>query len=163
MRKVRITDATRVEAPVDAVWHAIADPAVHSAWHPFVTEISGAHGLGKVRSCAVLIGKKTGRTRERCVEHAAEQRIVWEIEEDSSGFGRMVCDWRAGFTLSEQDGGTVVLAESTFDARRLAVRLMLPLIRRKFHSTQRGILEGLKRCVEADRPRVAASGPSPRA
>lgn len=163
MSRVRIADEVFIEAPVGAVWQTIADPAVHAAWHPFVTEISGVHELGEVRSCSVLIGKKVGRTRERCVEYAAEQRIVWEIEEDSSGFGKMVSEWRAGFALSEQDGGTVVLAESTFVPQRLPVRMMLPLIRRKFHSTQRSILEGLKASAETASRDAAASRSSSRA
>ena len=154
MSEVRIADEVRVEAPMAAVWMAIEDPAAHARWHPFVTEIVGRHELDQVRTCSVLLGKKQGRTTERCVEHDQGRRIAWAIEEDSSGFGRMVTGWRAGFALESGEGGTVVTAESTFRPRNLLVRAMLPMIRRKFHQTQQAILRGLKDAVEADRRSV---------
>jgi uncharacterized protein YndB with AHSA1/START domain len=157
MSEIRIADEIRIDAPIDAVWTAIADPVAHASWHPFVTEITGGHELGQVRACAVLVGGKPGRTQERCVEHDDHRRIVWAIEEDSSGFGRMASGWRAGFTLTPTGEMTAVTAESTFRPRRLIVRAMLPLIRRKFHRTQRAILADLKDSVESTRRGVDVS------
>jgi uncharacterized protein YndB with AHSA1/START domain len=151
MSEVRIADEIRVDAPVDRVWLAIEDPVAHARWHPFVTEITGGHELDQVRACAVLVGGKPGRTGERCVERDDRRRIIWAVEEDSSGFGRVACGWRAGFTLVPTGEATVVTAESTFRPRGLIVRTMLPLIRRKFHQTQRVILHGLKDSVESTR------------
>lgn len=148
MSAVRIADEIRVEAPIDAVWPAIEDPAAHARWHPFVTDIAGGHELDHVRTCSVLVGNKQGQTRERCVEHDDGDRIAWKIEEDSTGFGRMVSDWQAGFALAPRDGATIVTAESTFRPNHPLVRAMLPLIRRKFHRTQRAILTGLKASLE---------------
>jgi hypothetical protein len=73
------------------------------------------------------------------------------IEEESTGFGRMVTGWRAGFELAGSDGATVVTAESTFRPKNLLVLAMLPIIRRKLHRTQQAILRGLKDSLEADR------------
>jgi hypothetical protein len=95
----------------------------------------------------VQVGRKAGTTKERCVERAEGARIAWVIEEDSTGFGRMVTGWRSGFTLAERDGATIVIAESTFRPNNLLVRLMLPVIRRKFHQTQQAILRGLEEAV----------------
>jgi uncharacterized protein YndB with AHSA1/START domain len=159
MSTVGIADEIRVEAPAAEVWLAIEDPVAHARWHPFVTQIAGRHELDAVRSCSVRVGKKPGQTSERCVEHEHGRRIVWAIEEDTTGFGRMVTGWRAGFAVSSSDGTTVVTAESTFRPRSLLVRAMLPMIRRKFHQTQRAILHGLRDSAEAPDPDRAISRP----
>ena len=150
MSEVRIADELRVDGPIGVVWRAIADPAAHARWHPFVSAIAGGHELHEVRSCSVQIGKKEGSTRERCVEREEGARIAWAIEEDSTGFARMVSGWRSGFSLAARDGATIVTAQSTFRPNNVIVRAMLPMIRRKFHQTQQAILRGLREAVEGD-------------
>lgn len=154
MSEVRIEDEVRVDASPLEVWEAIKDPATHARWHPFVTAISGEHELGRVRTCAVIVGKTAGETKERCVEEEHASRITWAMEEDSTGFGRMVSGWRAGFALQQRDGATVVRAFSTFTPRNVLVRAMISIIRRKFHQTQRAILAGLKESLEAQRDSI---------
>jgi hypothetical protein len=156
MSEVSIADELRLEAPVDVVWRAIADPTAHADWHPFVTAIVGGHELQELRSCSVHVGKKAGTTKERCVEREEGARIAWAIEEDSTGFGRMVTGWRSGFSLAERGGATLVTAQSTFRPRNLLVRAMLPVIRHKFHQTQRAILRSLQEAVESDPAAQAA-------
>jgi hypothetical protein len=151
MSEVRMADELRIDAPVHVVWHAIEDPAAHARWHPFVTAIAGGHELHEIRSCSVQVGKKEGTTIERCVAREEGTRIAWAIEEDSTGFARMVSGWRSGFSLAERDGATIVTAQSVFRPSNVLVRAMLPLIRRKFHQTQRAILGGLQQAVEGDR------------
>lgn len=148
MAEVRITDETLIGVPAVEVWAAIKDPGTHARWHPFVTAISGEHRLGATRSCSVIVGKKSGETKERCVEDVQERRLSWAIEEDSTGFSRMVSDWRAGFTLQARDGATCVTAESVFEPKSALLRLMSPLIKRKFHQAQRAILAALKQAAE---------------
>ena len=155
MSEVRIADELRLAAPIDVVWRAIEDPAAHARWHPFVSAIAGGHDLHEIRSCSVRASGKEGTTKERCVEREESARIAWAIEEDSSGFGRMVTGWRSGFILTERDGAAVVTAESTFRPSNLLVRAMLPLIRRKFHHAQQAILTGLQEAVE-ESPAVRA-------
>jgi uncharacterized protein YndB with AHSA1/START domain len=149
--EIRVEDKLAIEASPLEVWHALEDPAVHARWHPFVTEIAGKHRLGQVRTCSVLVGGKRGETKERCVVEEPASRIVWSVEEDSTGFGRMVSNWCAGFSLTERGDTTVVAAESTFEPNNLLVRAMLPIIRRKFHQTQRAILAALKESLETHR------------
>jgi uncharacterized protein YndB with AHSA1/START domain len=149
MTEVVLEDVIAIAAPAGEVWEAIKDPAKHARWHPFVVEITGEHELGRVRNCSVLVGKKRGQSKERCVADDDASRITWVIEEDSTGFGRMVSDWRAGFRLAQRDGATIVTAESRFRPGNVLVRAMLPLIRRKFHQTQQAILSGLKGSLEA--------------
>jgi hypothetical protein len=148
MGQVRIADQIVVDAPAPEVWRAIKDPARHADWHPFVTQISGEHRLGGTRTCSVVVGKKVGETRERCVEDDELRGIAWRIEEDSTGFGRMVTDWQSGFALEQRGGATLVTAHSEFRPKGVLVRLMSPIVRRKFHHTQRAILTGLKSSVE---------------
>ena len=69
--------------------------------------------------------------------------MTWRIDDDSSDFSRMVSGWTAGFSLVPQNSGTLVTAESAFRPRNLLARLMMPLVRRKFHQTQKAILQGL--------------------
>jgi uncharacterized protein YndB with AHSA1/START domain len=143
-----ITDEVVVSAPVDRVWKAIADPSEHVAWHPFATRIDGEHALGEVRQCRALVGGKPGTTEERCSAYEQASKIMWTVEQDSSGFSRMVTDWRTGCSLQPQGpGATRVRAESVFRPK-LLTRLMTPVIRRKFHQTQRAILDGLRQHVE---------------
>jgi uncharacterized protein YndB with AHSA1/START domain len=150
MSEVRTADELRIDAPIDVVWRAIEDPGAHARWHPFVSAIAGGHELHEIRSCSVQVGKKEGTTKERCVERDEGARIAWAIEEDSTGFARMVSGWRSGFSLAERDGATIVTAHSVFRPKNVLVRAMLPLIRRKFHQTQRAILRGLQQAVEGD-------------
>lgn len=146
---VHIADEVVVDAPTPAVWREIKDPTRHAAWHPFVTRISGEHSLGATRSCAVSLGKKAAETKERCVADDDERRLAWKIEEDSSGFLRMVSDWTAGFRLEPAGAGkTRVVAESEFAPKNLFVRVMMPMVRRKFHQTQRAILAALTDAAE---------------
>jgi uncharacterized protein YndB with AHSA1/START domain len=151
MSEARIADEIRLDAPIDIVWHAIEDPAAHARWHPFVSAIAGGHELDAIRSCSVRVGAQEGTTKERCVEREEGARIAWAIEEDSTGFGRMVSGWHSGFSVAERDGATIVTAESTFRPNNVLVRVMLPVIGRKFHQTQQAILRGLREAVEGDR------------
>ena len=161
MAEMRITDEALIDAPPDEVWAAIKDPGTHARWHPFVTAISGEHRLGATRSCSVIVGKKTGETKERCFEDEQERRLSWAIEEDSTGFSRMVSDWRASFSLQALDGTTRVSAESVFEPKSALIRLMSPLVKRKFHQAQQAILAALKQAAEnAD---CSARQDSPRA
>lgn len=150
MTEVTIADQVRVEADAARVWAAIRDPKQHVRWHPFVTEIRGEHRLGEPRSCSVLVGKKSGTTRERCVAEESQRHIEWVIDEDTTGFSGMVSAWRAGFWLEPNGSSTLVTARSAFEPRNVLIRAMLPLIRRRFHETQRAILAGLQRSVEGD-------------
>ena len=144
-----IIDEVTVGAPLEQVWKAIQDPAEHVAWHPFATRIEGEHAAGAVRSCTVQIGRKPATTVERCTAYENEAVIMWSVEQDSSGFSKMVSGWHTGFTLHPQGlDATRVRAVSRFHPRGPLVRLMLPAIRRKFHQTQRAILGGLQRHVE---------------
>jgi uncharacterized protein YndB with AHSA1/START domain len=148
MREVSIEDTLAIDASAPEIWHALADPAAHARWHPFVTEIAGEHRLGQVRTCSVVVAGKPGQTKERCFVDEPASRIGWSVEEDSTGFGRMVSNWRAGFWMTSRDGKMLVTAESTFEPNNLLVRAMLPVIRRKFHQTQRAILTALKAALE---------------
>ena len=148
MPSVRIVDELVVRAPISDVWAAIKDPAAHVAWHPFLTAIDGEHVLGAARTCSATVGGKQGTTRERCVAEEQEGTISWAIEEDSTGFSRMVSDWRAGFRLEPAGTGTRVVAESVFRPRGLLIRIMGPIVKRKFHLAQRAILAGLERACE---------------
>jgi uncharacterized protein YndB with AHSA1/START domain len=156
MSEVHIADELRLDAPIDVVWHAIEDPAAHARWHPFVSAIAGGHELHDIRSCSVKVGRKKGSTKERCVQNEERARIAWAIEEDSTGFGRMVSGWSSGFSLAEREGATIVTAHSTFRPNNVLVKTMLPVIRRKFHQTQQAILRGLQEAVEGDRAARAA-------
>jgi hypothetical protein len=157
MSEVRIEDQLTIAASTQEVWQAIADPASHARWHPFVTEISGGQRLGDVRTCSVLIGGKRGETRERCVVEDQGSRIAWLVEEDSTGFGRMVSNWDAGFSLTPGMPRRSSLRQSTFVPGNLGVRLLLPVIRGKFHKTQRAILAALKESLETN-SRLGESG-----
>ena len=144
-----ITDEVTIKAPIALVWKAIQDPGEHVAWHPFATGIEGEHAPGAVRTCTVQVGRKPGTTRERCTACDEASAIMWAMEYDSSGFSRMVADWQAGFRLTAMDPGvTQVQAVSQFRPKGPVTRVMMPVIRRKFHQVQRAILDGLRQHAE---------------
>ena len=144
-----ITDEVTIKAPIALVWKAIQDPVEHVAWHPFATGIDGEHAPGAVRTCTVQLGRKPGTTRERCTAYDEASGIMWAMEYDSSGFSRMVADWQSGFRLTALDPGvTRVQAVSQFRPKGPVTQLMMPVIRRKFHQTQRAILDGLRQHAE---------------
>ena len=109
-----IADTVTLAAPASAVWVAIESPDEHVMWHPFASAIKGAHALGEVRECGVLVGGKAGTTRETCTVYDTGQAISWRIDADSSGFSRMVTDWTSGFRLVQEAESTVVTAWSNF-------------------------------------------------
>jgi uncharacterized protein YndB with AHSA1/START domain len=149
MRRIEIKDEVVVNAGGSEVWEAIRDPSVHAEWHPFVDSIRGEHAPGATRRCAIRVGKRRGETAEHCTAYEEERRILWQIDEDSSGFLRLVSDWTAGFVLEPAgSGATRVRAQSVFTRKNPLLVLMLPMIGRKFHQTQQAILAGLKRFVE---------------
>jgi hypothetical protein len=98
---VWIVDELLVDAPIDVLWRAIEDPAEHGAGTRCC--VLSKVGTSCTGSCTVPVGRGHGTTRERCVERQEGARIVWAVEEDSTGFGRMVSDWRSGFSLAERD------------------------------------------------------------
>jgi carbon monoxide dehydrogenase subunit G len=156
MNTVEITDEIVMAASGRVVWDAITDPTVHAEWHPFVESIEGEHALGASRRCAVRVGKKGGETVERCTAYDERRRIAWQIDEDSTGFLRLVADWTAGFAL-EPTGveATRVRAQSVFRPRNPLLVLAMPIVRRKFHQTQQAILAALQQSVEQPRARTA--------
>lgn len=151
MKNVRIEDEVLISVEPATVWQAITSTEAHARWHPFVTEIKGSHERGAVRACTVKIGRKVGQTSETCVAEEPMKRILWRIDEDSSGFLRMVADWSAGFSLRAGPGGTVVTAQSSFRPRNALWGLLMPLVRRRLHTAQRAILAGLERYAEERR------------
>jgi len=156
MRRVEIKDEVVVDGTGSEVWEAIKDPSLHAEWHPFVLSIRGEHAPGAGRRCEVRVGKKAGETEEHCTAYDEEQRILWQIDKDSTGFLRLVSDWTAGFVLEPAgSGATRVTAQSVFKRKSPLLALMMPMIRRKFHQTQLAILAGLKQFVENRRTRGA--------
>lgn len=156
MRRVEIKDEVVVDASGSEVWEAIRDPSLHADWHPFVDSIRGEHAPGATRRCAIRVGKKTGETEEHCTTFEEGRRILWQIDEDSTGFLRLVSDWTAGFVLEPAgSSATRVTAQSVFKRKNPLLMLMMPMVRRKFHHTQQAILAGLKQFVEKRRVRGA--------
>jgi uncharacterized protein YndB with AHSA1/START domain len=156
MRRVEIKDQVAVNTSASDVWEAIRDPSLNAEWHPFVDSIRGEHAPGASRRCAIRVGKKTGETEEHCTAYEEEQRILWQIDKDSTGFLRLVSDWTAGFVLEPAgSGATRVTAQSVFQLKNPLLVLILPMIKRKFHQTQEAILTGLKQFAEKRRARGA--------
>jgi uncharacterized protein YndB with AHSA1/START domain len=149
-----LTDATTIAASIDKVWEAIENPDRHARWYPFVEQIDGDHHADSMRTCTVLVGTRRATTVERCTEREDGRKLVWRIESDTTGFSRMVSDWTAGFAI-ERDGPdkTRVLAQSVFTPAKLSAYVLGPILRRKFHQTQRIILASLEQYVEDAVPR----------
>jgi uncharacterized protein YndB with AHSA1/START domain len=144
-----ISDVLDIDAPVGLVWQALRDPISHAEWHPLVRRIVGDHALGEVRTCEVVLGGKDGQAVERCTTYDEGSAIAWTVQSDTSGFSRMVSDWSSGFRLEQlSDRRTRVTAWSAFRPRTFALRLMLPMVKLKFHRIQREVLGGLRAGVE---------------
>jgi hypothetical protein len=76
---------------------------------------------------------------------------AWLVQEDSSGVGPHGLDlarWFLDDRASRHDGRR---GREYLRAEQCAVRAMVPIIRRKFHRTQRVILAALKQSLETQR------------
>ena len=145
-----VTDEVLVLAPAEQIWQAILDPVTQAAWHPFITSIDGVHRLGAARTCTVVLDDRPSISEERCTAFEDGRSITWSVEKDTSGFSRATNAWQHGFTLTA-DGTerTRVSAQSSFRPSRPLIRVMNPIIRRRFHQTQRAVLAALKQYVES--------------
>jgi hypothetical protein len=76
----------------------------------------------------VLVGRRHGETKERCVVEEPGSRIVWLVEEDPTGFGRMVSNSRAGFALTDRRAILTALKESLETQRDAIDRAILDRI-----------------------------------
>jgi hypothetical protein len=116
------------------------------------------HAASEISTAQGRRDGKDGTTKERCAQEGEGRRIAWLVEKDSAGFARIIANWRAGFSVSPNDRGTVVTADSTFEPKNVLVRAMLPLIRRRFHQAQRAILAALKASVTLETAALSFSG-----
>lgn len=146
---IRIEDQILISAPAAKVWTALKDPLTHPQWHRFVMNIKGLHERGERRYCDVKVGGKKALMEEVCVQCEEMKAIQWRIEKDGTGFSDMVADWSSWFLLTSNGGSTTVTASSLFEPKGWMARLMMPLIRFKFHGTQKEILQGLKKYSES--------------
>ena len=73
---------------------------------------------------------------------------MWAVEHDSTGFSRMVTDWRRGFSLQPQGPGGHPRASGEPVQAEAAGSLDGAGDPGKFHQTQRAILDGLRQHVE---------------
>ena len=149
-----------IGAPLELVYELFMDNTQLSTWAPPVNkvvheEIGEPSGVGTTRTCDVTMQGRNGTMVEQCVEAVTNQRASFLVVNDSFGFQRMFRDY--GFTVhfSALGGRTRVRMETFYSPAHLVSSLMnTVLMRRKFGAVVQGLLDGLQRVAEAQRPHV---------
>jgi uncharacterized protein YndB with AHSA1/START domain len=154
MRGIKqIERSATIAAPVDVVWAVLADSKRLPEWAPVVEDVrvEAPAGVGEVRSCTARLGGRSGHMVERCVEYQPATRIGYVVDDESFGMRRMFADYGFALTLGERPGGrTDVVLETHYTPRNAIYRLInAALMRRRFRAVCDGLLDGLKRYVEA--------------
>jgi uncharacterized protein YndB with AHSA1/START domain len=146
----------RIAAPVREVWAVLADSERLPLWAPVVEDVTIVAGsgepVGEVRSCTARLAGRSGRMVERCVECTPPSRIAFVVDDESFGMRRMFDHY--GFALDLRPGSngrTDVVLLTHYTPRNALYRLLnAAIMRRRFRSVCDGLLDGLKRYVEAE-------------
>ena len=129
----------------------------HARWHPFATRITGEHGLGATRACAVVVGKDPRdqgplrRGRRIPTDQLGHQARLDRLQSHGP---RLAHRLRAR-AARRQHGGQ---GRQRLPAEECSHSADAPIVRRKLHQTQQPIVVGL-RGLRRD-GRGAHSGPA---
>lgn len=144
------TVETKIDAPAEEVWGALADIGSIHRWNPGVvssyTMTDAAGGLGARRHCN--LGGKT-YLDEEVVEWRPGQRLTMRVIETNLPF--KTADIR--FTLRPENGGTVVAVTPDYTLKfgPLGSALDRLFVRNRYRKGMQALLTGLKRHVEHER------------
>lgn len=153
-----------VDSAPDRIWSLLEDSRRLHEWMPAVIETSGhLESQGSVRKCLVNFEGRSGQVVERCVLFEKPRRIGWLLTEDTIGFSKMLKNFTFNFVLEPVGPErTRIVHSSYFEPRNWFGRVMIALmIRNKFRSVRRRVLENIKRIAEkgeADGTRLDRTG-----
>lgn len=143
--RASLSTSIAIPAPVDVVWHLVADPAAHLAWNPNLRGIEGSFATGRrFRMTLGAAGKGTITFRPRVLSRQENDHLTWR--------GRLWLPFLFDGTHSlrvapDGKGGTVFTNEERFSGLLLAV-IDVGRFRPDFDAANRG----LKRLAEAQTP-----------
>jgi Polyketide cyclase / dehydrase and lipid transport len=139
-----------IEASVDLVYELFLDNDELANWAPAVDAVvheagGDASGVGRVRTCAVTMGRRQGTMVEECVEAIAPVRASFVVVDDSFGFNKMLraYGFTAHFAATDDERCSVRIETFYTPANPLAAVLNRLVLRRKFRGVVDDLLTGL--------------------
>lgn len=141
-----------INAPKEKIWKALTDTSVLHKWMSLVKHTDGKEEcLNAVRSCDVEMNGKKGKVREKCVMFEPQNKIGWEMEYDTFGFGKMFNNYGFSFELeSINTNSTRVINKGFYDPKNFFVVLMnILMMKRKSSQIRKTVLNGIKQFVES--------------
>lgn len=150
--KYQEQDELIINASKEKVWNALTDTSVLHKWMTIVKHTDGKHEcLNAVRSCDVEMNGKKGKVREKCVMFEEPNKIGWEMEYDTFGFGKMFNNYGFSFELEViNPNSTRVINKGFYDPKNFLVALMnILMMKRKSSEIRRTALNGIKQLVES--------------
>ncbi|MDZ4716149.1 MAG: SRPBCC family protein [Cytophagales bacterium] len=151
MSKLQARNEATINAPISSVWAIITDIKLLGKINPGVISATGRMDKqGETRTCEMENQGKKGTMTEKLVELVHEQKIVWAIESDTMGMGKMLKDPRFCFSLEKiGDSKTKIVNESYYEPANLMVRIMNALMMKtKMGEIQGQILSNIKSIAE---------------
>jgi ligand-binding SRPBCC domain-containing protein len=142
----------RIEAPLDAVWGALADLTAVRHYNPLVAEVkcisASAEGVGATRRCEL---KPDGWVEERVWSWNPPHAIGLEVAASTWPVALMKWETR----LQADGAATLVTQQLSYRLKLgpLGALLDALVMRRKLSQSLDGVFAGLKRYVEGRRPR----------
>lgn len=142
-----------IDATPKSVWAVLEDSAQLSRWAPPVQCVEAhdaSERVGSARTCAVTMGGREGTMVERCVGRVDERELSYRVDEESFGMTKMFADYGFRIRLAPERDGTRVSIETFYSPRNVFYGAMnVLMMRRRFGTVVDGLLDGLRRHVEA--------------
>jgi len=150
MRK--LSEAVEIAAPVDLVWHALADFGDVAAWAPYmrISHLVGDQERG-VGTCRAMQHELGFRFEERVTEWREGEGFAFDVLRAPWPMHRVRETWQ----VDERDGGTAVTTCVTYGMKVGAAGALLDwslvrfIVRREMRSGLRGLKEYVERRAAA--------------
>jgi uncharacterized protein YndB with AHSA1/START domain len=150
---VQARDSIIIEAPPAAVWPLIADSRALMKWGPpvqYVEVIDEPEGVGSRRRIHAKMGKRTGQFLERRLVHDENQRMAFQIVEETFGLFRFLEGVGSIMEIEPAGPGQTRLVWSFFHRPHSILGRILhrPVILRQQRSNRLRALASLKAYAE---------------
>lgn len=138
-----------IDQPVSVIWAIIENNTHLPGWVPSVRSVDPPDSIekaGSIRQCQVDMGGQKGYIVEKCIERNDENRLVYRVEDDSLGLGKMCKN--LGFSIGLQSvnaKSTKVKLETFADPANLIARILIPLVlKRSFANFRLNMITSLE-------------------
>jgi carbon monoxide dehydrogenase subunit G len=151
MSKLQVTNEAVINAPIKKIWAIITDINLLTKLNPGAVKATGRMDKqGEIRTVEININGKRGTFKEKLIELVPEKKIVWTIENDTMGMGKMLKETRFVTNLEKiNDNKTKVTNETHYQPVNFIGKIMGALmVKPMFSKMQEQILTNIKILTE---------------